>query len=122
MPERAIPVLPADDLRVARAFYADRLGFAVRFQASDDGRTGLLGLERGGICLTLDAPMEGHGRAACVSLEVEDADAYYAEWRRAQVEIRTPPANQPWGARTFDVLDPFGNTIFVMGPVTRAGR
>jgi membrane protease subunit HflC len=45
------------------------------------------------------------------------ADAYYDEWR-GRVEIRRPPRNEVWGARTFDVIDPFGNTIFVMGPST----
>lgn len=114
--ERAVPVLPADDLRVAREFYVDRLGFQVRFEASEDGTTGLLGVERGSICLTIDAPMEGHGREACVSLEVESADRYYEEWS-GRIEIQRPPANEPWGARTFSVHDPFGNTLFVMGPV-----
>jgi uncharacterized glyoxalase superfamily protein PhnB len=115
--ERAIPIVPADDLRVAKQFYVDRLGFKVRFEATEDGKNGLLGLERGTICLTLDSPMSGHGRDACVSLQVESTDAYYDEWRE-RVEIRRPPKNESWGARTFDVIDPFGNTIFVMGPVT----
>lgn len=115
--ERAIPILPASDLRVAREFYVDRLGFTVRFEATEDGRTGLLGVDRGTISLTLDSPMSGHGREACVSLQVDDADAYYDAWR-GRVEIRRPPKNEAWGARTFDVIDPFGNTIFVMGPVT----
>jgi catechol 2,3-dioxygenase-like lactoylglutathione lyase family enzyme len=114
--ECAIPVLPADDLRVARAFYVDVLGFEIRFEATTDGQTGLLGLRRGTICLTLDAPMAGHGREACAALEVESADRYYTEWRD-RVPIRRPPRNEPWGARTFDLLDPFGNTLFVMGPV-----
>lgn len=39
--------------------------------------------------------MKGHGRGACVSLHVDEE----------------------WGARTFDLLDPSGNTLFVMGPV-----
>lgn len=114
--ERAIPVLPADDLRIAREFYVDRLGFTVRFEATEDGRTGLLGLQRGAMWLTIDCPMRGHGRDACVSLQVESADQYYDEWRD-RVAIRQPPKNESWGARTFDVLDPFGNTIFVMGPL-----
>ena len=50
------------------------------------------------------------------SLEVEDADAYYAEWS-ARVPVLRAPKNEEWGARTFDLIDPFGNTIFVMGPV-----
>ena len=115
--ELAIPVLPADDLRSARAFYVDGLGFTVRFEASEDGMTGLLGLARGPMWLTIDAPMSGHGRQACVSLQVDDADRYFSEWR-ARMDIPDAPRNQPWGARTFSVHDPAGNTIFVMGPIT----
>jgi catechol 2,3-dioxygenase-like lactoylglutathione lyase family enzyme len=115
--ERAIPILPADDLTIAKTFYADGLGFRVAFEASEDGRTGLLGLERGTIRLTLDCPMSGHGRNACVSLEVDDADRYYREWS-ARVMVLRPPRDEDWGARTFDLIDPFGNTIFVMGPVS----
>jgi catechol 2,3-dioxygenase-like lactoylglutathione lyase family enzyme len=112
--ERAVPVLPADDLAVAKAFYA-KLGFAVRFESTEDGKTGILGLERGGICLTIDAPMRGHGREACVSLEVESADKYYDEWKD-RVVVKRPPKDEAWRARTFDLIDPFGNTIFVIGP------
>jgi uncharacterized glyoxalase superfamily protein PhnB len=115
--ERAVPQLPVDDLSVAKEFYVEALGFTVRFEATEDGKTGLLGVERGGIRLTLDSPMDGHGRDACVALEVESADAYYNEWRE-KVQIRRAPKNETWGARTFDVIDPFGNTIFVMGPIT----
>lgn len=114
--ERAIPILPAEDLAVAKSFYVDGLGFRVTFEASEDGRTGLIGVERGTILLTLDSPMDGHGRNACVSLEVEDADAYYREWS-AKVPVLQAPRDEDWGARTFDLLDPSGNTIFVIGPV-----
>lgn len=66
--ERAIPVLPADDLRVAREFYVNRLGFDVRFEATEDGKRGLLGVDRGTISLTLDSPMSGYGRRGlCLS-------------------------------------------------------
>lgn len=115
--ERAVPILPTDDLAAAKAFYVDRLGFRVTFEASEDGRSGLLGLERGTIQLTLDSPMKGHGRDACVSLHVDDTDAYYREWSPAVTVLREP-RDEEWGARTFDLLDPSGNTIFVMGPLT----
>ena len=113
--ELAVPILPVDDLEVAKRFYVDQLGFAVDWEASEDGKEGLLGVRRGTIILTLDCPMTGHGRDACVSLRVDDADRYYEEWR-ARVDIERAPRNEPWGARTFDLLDPFGNTIFVIGP------
>jgi uncharacterized glyoxalase superfamily protein PhnB len=114
--ERATPILPADDLTIAKSFYVDGLGFSVRFEFSEDGKNGLLGLQRGSIYLTLDSPMSGHGREACVSLEVDDADAYYDEWRQ-RVGVKRPPKDEDWGMRTFDLIDPFGNTIFVMGPL-----
>jgi catechol 2,3-dioxygenase-like lactoylglutathione lyase family enzyme len=117
--ERAIPILPVEDLATAKAFYVDRLGFRVTFEVSEDGRSGLLGLERGTIQITLDCPMEGHGRNACVALQVDDADAYYREWH-AKVDVLRAPKDEEWGARTFDLLDPSGNTIFVMGPVSGA--
>jgi predicted enzyme related to lactoylglutathione lyase len=117
---RAIPLLPADDLRVAKAFYVDGLGFSIRFESSQDGIAGILGLERGGIALTIDAPMSGHGRGVCVSLEVEDVDQYHAEWS-GRVGVLRAPVDEAWGARTFDLLDPCGNTLFVMGPLAATG-
>ena len=117
--ELAVPILPVDDLAVARRFYVDRLGFDVDWEATGDGNEGLLGVRRGSIVLTLDCPMAGHGRDACVSLRVDDADRYYEEWR-SRVAILRAPRNEPWGARTFDLLDPFGNTIFVIGPARDA--
>jgi hypothetical protein len=114
--ERAVPIIPGDSVTVAREFYAGRLGFGVTFEASEDGTNGLIGFERGGIRLTVDCPMSGHGRNACVALEVASADAYYEEWRH-RADVPRPPRNEPWGARTFGLQDPFGNTIFVMGPV-----
>src|SRR3954452_15511083 len=114
--ERAIPILPTEDLEKARQFYVDRLGFCVRFEVSDDGHSGLLGIQRGTIEITLDSPMNGHGRNACVALQVEDTDGYYREWSGKVQNIREP-RDEPWGARTFGLLDPSGNSIFVMGPV-----
>jgi catechol 2,3-dioxygenase-like lactoylglutathione lyase family enzyme len=115
--EKAVAILPADDIQQARRFYVDQLGFTVTYDTSDGGASGLLGLVRGGLEITIDAPMSGHGRQACVALHVDDADAYYEEWR-AQVEIPHSPREEEWGARTFSVHDPAGNTMFVIGPAT----
>ena len=108
--ERAVPVLPGDDLRVAKDFYVAKLGFNVEWEATEDGSTGLIGLRRGTIELTIDCPMSGHGRHACVSLRVNSADALYQEWRQA-VEIGRPPDERAvgwadvWGQRSFRKLD-----------------
>ncbi len=86
--EKAVPILPADDLSAAKQFYVDQLGFRVTFEESD-GTSGIMGVERGTISITIDAPMSGHGRHAWVSLYVTDADRYYREWRE-KVEIKNP--------------------------------
>lgn len=116
MTDRAVPILPGDDLAVARDFYVGKLGFLVQWEETEDGHTGIMGLIRGTMELTIDCPMFGHGRHACVSLRVSSADALYREWRE-QVEIARPPRNETWGARTFGFQDPAGNSIFVIGPV-----
>ena len=115
--EKAIPILPTEDLAAAKTFYVDRLGFRVTSEVSEDGHSGLLAVARGGIEITLDCPMDGHGRNACVALHVDDTDRYYQEWS-SRVNVLRPPKDEDWGARTFDLLDPSGNTIFVMGPIT----
>ena len=120
MLERAVPIFPVDDLAVARDFYVGKLGFTVAWEESADGRTGIMGLERGTIELTIDCPMTGHGRNACASLRVQSADAYYEEWRTS-VRIESPPRNEPWGGRTFGCYDPFWNLLFVIGPVVEDG-
>jgi catechol 2,3-dioxygenase-like lactoylglutathione lyase family enzyme len=116
--ELAVPVIPADDIAVAKQFYVDKLGFELTFEVID-GKDGMIGIKRGSIEITIDAPMSGHGRQACVSLRVNDADAYYREWRE-KVHISNPPRDEYWGARTFSVQDPADNTIFVIGPLPAA--
>ena len=86
------------------------------FEATENGRDGIMGLARGTVELTIDCPMSGHGRKACVSLRVNDADSWYREWH-SKAKIPAPPRNEAWGARTFGFQDPFDNTIFVIGPV-----
>ena len=113
--ERALPNLPADDLQTAKAFYVEQLGFNVVYEASEDGKSGVMGLQRGGFALHIDAPMSGHGRNVVVTLEVEDADALFNEWRGA-TGLGRPPRDEDWGSRTFGVTDPFGNLLYVIGP------
>ena len=114
--ERAVPNLPVDDLQAAKEFYVGKLGFSVRYEATKDGKVGVMGVQRGSFVLHLDAPMSGHGRNVVVTLEVDDTDALYDQWRE-QVTLSRPPRNEEWGGRTFGVTDPFGNLLYVVGPV-----
>lgn len=113
--ELAVPILPVTDLAMARHFYVSQLGFDVEWEFAGEDGAGLLGVRRGTIQLTLDCPMSGHGRDAAVSLRVHSADAYHAEWS-PKIPNVSPLRNEVWDARTFSVHDPFGNTLFVIGP------
>jgi hypothetical protein len=42
--ERAVPILPGDDLSVAKDFYVGGLGFQVAFEVTDDGKNGQISL------------------------------------------------------------------------------
>ncbi|MBL8823109.1 MAG: hypothetical protein JNJ77_11015 [Planctomycetia bacterium] len=64
--ERAVPILPVDYLATARQFYVDGLGFQITFEATEDGKTGLLGVKRGKIPIALCSA----GRTACPFLFV----------------------------------------------------
>src|SRR5687768_18137345 len=121
MLERAIPIFPGDDIAVAKDFYVRKLGFTVVWEYSQDGGAGMMGLERGTIELMIDCPMTGHGRNVCASVRVASADAYYEQWRHS-VKLERPPRNEPWGGRTFGCTDPFGNLLFVVGPVIEEGE
>ena len=109
----AVPILPSSDLTIAKQFYVEALGFRVIFESSEDGITGLIGLERDGMRINIDSPMDGHGRNACVGLEVADIVALHAEWSQ-NVELPHAPREEPWGAHTFELQDPDDNTIFVL--------
>jgi catechol 2,3-dioxygenase-like lactoylglutathione lyase family enzyme len=109
----AVPNLPSSDLAISEQFYVMKLGFTVIFRFSEDGHAGIVGLERDGMRINIDSPMDGHGRNACVSLEVDNVDLIFHEWSISLEGLR-PPEDQPWGARTFDLQDPDNNTIFVL--------
>lgn len=72
------PYQPADGRPAGgQGLYVGKLGFRVTYEATEDGKSGVLGLQRGGFVLHLDAPMGGHGRNVVVTLEVDDTDALY---------------------------------------------
>ena len=79
----------------ARDFYVGKLGFTLQWEDSADGHNGIMGVERGGLELTIDCPMSGHGRNVCVSLRVNDAEAYYRaidplneKWIKILINVR----------------------------------
>lgn len=110
----AIPVLPADDMATALAFYTKKLGFAERFRDNDKAPK-YVGIERDGIVLHLVEVTPAKTAKLVASqtmcrLQVEDVDGLYAEFSRHDSVIHPNGKLQtkPWGTREFGVLDPAG--------------
>jgi uncharacterized glyoxalase superfamily protein PhnB len=62
----------------------------------------------GRIAVSGNAADPGNGGGLLLIVHVDDIDAHYASVRAAtDVEIE-PPADQPYGPRTFTIVDPWG--------------
>jgi uncharacterized glyoxalase superfamily protein PhnB len=108
------------DVRKAREFYFDYLGFAVDFEHRFEPELPLfMGISRGGIQLYLS---EHHGDGSPgVHIHVETAGLaeYHAELAAKGYNYMRPGLeNQPWGATTMTVYDPFSNHITFSEPTT----
>jgi uncharacterized glyoxalase superfamily protein PhnB len=111
------------NVRRAAEFYQG-IGFTFVMAVPDETEEWLLCLLRygsGSILLgTLDHPRfprtrrQPHGRAGPraldvrIDLTVPDLAATYDACAAAGCQITEEPAEQPWGARTFSCVDPFG--------------
>jgi catechol 2,3-dioxygenase-like lactoylglutathione lyase family enzyme len=121
MSDRATPCLPSRDLTVTSQFYG-RLGFRVTFH--DDG---WLILERGPIQLEFfpRTDLDPRRNIASCCIRVSDGNALHEAFRSANLPTssrETPrislPVDQPWGLKEFAVVDPDGNVLRCLSPLT----
>ena len=115
---RVIPILRMFDIRKAREFYLDYLGFTIDFEHRFEPELPLfMGISRGDIQLYLS---EHHGDGSPgVHIHVETAGLaeYHAELASKGYNYMRPGLeNQPWGATTMTVYDPFSNHITFSEP------
>lgn len=111
---RLVPRVTVENLRASVRFFVDRLGFDVVFES--EGFVSLrhphgdlqVGFMRP---LPDEAPFGGHGLT--YGLEVDDVDAEYRRIRHEGVDTDGPPRDNPWGDRSFTVLDPNGIALHI---------
>jgi uncharacterized glyoxalase superfamily protein PhnB len=58
------------------------------------------------------------GLGVAIGIGVEDLDAAYEHCRSSGCEIRSEPADEPWGDRVFECLDPFGYLLEISQPTS----
>ena len=53
-----------------------------------------------------------------LSIEVDDVDVAFQEFRKAGFAVEYGPAIEPWGVRRFFVRDPFGRLVNILSHLT----
>lgn len=106
------PVLPVDNIGETTAFYRDKLGFDVAFTWGDppyyavvkrDESVGIHFSEREDTTVMMPACM--------VYIFVNDVDAVYEEYLKNGLDIFSPPENQDYGMREFELKDLNGHFL-----------
>ena len=107
-------MLHIPDLEQARAFYTEKLGFAVEGQ-----QPGFVQFKKHADTGALFALLEQAGVSPHHGVElwllVDKADATYATLVSNGVEIVNQPSDEPFG-RAFTIKDPAGNIINMFQP------
>lgn len=110
------PFVLASDLWNQIAFYCDRLGFALEFQADNYAF-----LRRDGVAIRLiECPPRNDGKPLgdehSFYIDVEEIDALYANLSPGLDDLPEgrvrAPFDQPYGQREFHVLDEDGALVF----------
>ena len=114
--DELFPILSTADMAKALRFYRDLLGGIVTYQFPADGEPAYVSMTIGGSSLGIglqEEPGDTANDRVTFWVYARDCDAAIAALRAADVPIVREPADQPWGERMAEVLDPDGNRVLV---------
>ena len=118
-------VLYVGDFAAALVFYTQKLGFAVDFTYGAPPFYGVVQRDGARLCLRLvtepvfvgDIRRRQELLSAAITFDSAAAvEQLFLAYQAAGVDFHQALTTQPWGARTFIVLDPDGNLILFAGP------
>ncbi|WP_104665727.1 VOC family protein [Ensifer adhaerens] len=113
------------DIKASCDFYTEKLGFAVDFVYGDPPFYGQVIRDSARLALRLvcepvfvgDIRQREDLLSAAIALDTaSDIKQLFLAYQTAGVRFHQPLRTEPWGARTFIVLDPDGNLILFAGP------
>lgn len=113
------------DISAACDFFTEKLGFAVDFVYGDPPFYGQVIRDNARLALRLvcepvfvgDIREREHLLSASIALDTaNDIKQLFLSYQSAGVFFHQTLRTEPWGARTFIVLDPDGNLILFAGP------
>jgi len=110
------PVFLTNDLPGTLCYYGDKLGFACVGSYGDPPFYGIVARDRCAVHFrsvdaTAAAPEKYEEELLDAYLQVEDADALYAEFAGKGVEFARELGDMPWGLREFVVKDCDGRLL-----------
>jgi len=113
-----VPILRIFDIAKAREFYVDFLGFTWDWEHRFDDNAPLYAqISRAGVVIHLS---EHHGDGAPgshIMIQTKGIAALHRELTEKKYRYARPGLeNQPWGARTVTVGDPFANRLTFSEP------
>jgi catechol 2,3-dioxygenase-like lactoylglutathione lyase family enzyme len=113
------------DIDASCAFFTDKLGFKADFVYGDPPFFGQVSRDNARLALRhLDEPVfvgdiRTRDDLLCASITVEtvdEIDQLFKDYQTAEVSFHQALRKEPWGARTFIVVDLDGNLILFAGP------
>ena len=118
----AYPQLFTTNMERAAHFYAEELGFGVRFLFGDPpvyaqfSRDAVHLNMRFVSAPVLDRAAAERGELLAAYLEVDDVEGLYREYVARDVDFYHPLKTKPWGIAGFIVRDPDGNLLNFSSP------
>jgi uncharacterized glyoxalase superfamily protein PhnB len=119
---QAVLVLPVADMKQAREWYANTLGFETVYLHDDpvddpEGNYAILRRDGAEVHLILDEPPRTHpwttAGTGYLFLVVRGVDAVYQHALARGITVTRGIKQESWGARAFQLTDPSGNLILV---------
>jgi len=114
------PSLTVNDLQASLAWYRDVLGFTVDETWEHGGKVAGASVKAGGafINLSQDDWAKGRDRVKGEGLRLYLSTTQHVDEIAAGIKARggtlaSEPADQPWGARTFNLVDPDGYKLTI---------
>ena len=114
------PAITVNDLEASLSWYCDIVGFTLREKFEHEGEVRGASLVAGAAALMLSKEdwAKGRDRIKGQGLRVymsttQDVDEVAADIKSRGGELASEPADMPWGARTFDLVDPDGFLITI---------
>ncbi len=112
--------LTVDDLQESLRWYRDVLGFEVEHEHARDGTLRAVSLRAGEVRLVIGQDdgakgwdrVKGEGFSIHITTD-QDVDEIARRIRERGGRLESEPADMPWGARAFRVVDPNGFKIAI---------